>query len=202
MSIFQKIINFFKAKDYASVWQEFAMKYNGVYSSIPADSVSFSYGEIPVTFDDCSNYTFSGPRSMQVNYLRGMASFVLTQPFQLLITEQGILENVSKIFGLQDIRIGDPVFDKMFMIQSNDETMALIILNNPELQGLLQEMKPVSLEITEGDGLFGEKPDRGKAMLYIILETSVTHHEQLQKFYRLFVNLIDTLIKHNGIRQV
>ena len=145
MSIFQKILNFFKAKDYASVWQEFAMKYKGVYSSIPADSVSFSYKEIPVTFDDCANYTISGPSSMQAYYLRGMASFVLTQPFQLLITEQGILENVSKFFGSQDIRVGHPVFDKMFMIQSNDETMALTILNNPELQGLLQEMNHSNL---------------------------------------------------------
>ena len=177
------------------------MKYNGVYSSIPADSVRFNYKEIPVTFDDCTNYTISGPRSLQANYLRGMASFVLMQPFQLLITEQGILENVSKIFGSQDIRIGDPVFDKLFMIQSTNEAMAQIILSDSVLRELLQQVKPVRLEITEGDGLFGEKPSEGNCMLYIVLEGNTEHIERLNQFYRLFAGVLDAGIKSDVIKK-
>jgi hypothetical protein len=200
MNIFQKILTFFKGKDYAFIWQEFALKHHGTYHSIPGDRVEFSYKSIPITFDHCSNYTVSGPRSMQANYLRGIASFVAAQPFHLLITEQGILEKVSKLFGSQDIRVGDPLFDGAFMIRSNDEAMTQMILSDPVLIAQLQELKPARLEITDGDGLFGEKPEAGKTMLYVVVEGVVQHADSLVKFYELFARVLDALSKTKTIQ--
>lgn len=200
MSLLQKILTFFKGKDYAFIWQEFALKHHGTYHSIPGDRVEFNYKSIPITFDDCTNYTVSGPRSIQANYLRGMASFVAVQPFQLLITEQGILENVSNLFGSQDIRIGDPLFDSTFMIRSDDEAMAQLILSDPALRAQLQELKPARLEITTGDGLFGEKPEAGKTMLYVAVEGVVQRVDSLLKFYDLFARMIDALSKNKTIQ--
>ena len=200
MSILQKILTFFKGKDYAFIWQEFALKHHATYHSIPGDRVEFSYKSIPITFDDCTNYTVSGPSSMQANYLRGMASFVATQPFQLLVTEQGILENVSKLFGTQDIRIGDPIFDGSFMIRSIDEAMTQLILSDPALMAQLQELKPARWEITEGDGLFGEKPEAGKTMLYVVVEGVVQRADSLVKFHELFARMLDALSKTKTIQ--
>ncbi len=46
-----------------------------------------------------------------------------SKPFQFHIYEAGLMSGLGKIFGMQDIEIGDENFDRKFVIKSNDATL-------------------------------------------------------------------------------
>ena len=45
------------------------------------------------------------------------------KPFQFHIYEAGLISGLGKIFGMQDIEIGDENFDRKFVIKSSDPDM-------------------------------------------------------------------------------
>jgi hypothetical protein len=53
------------------------------------------------------------------------------------IFEQELLSVVARLAGMQDIRIGDPKFDRAFVVQASDEKRLREILAAPELRALL-----------------------------------------------------------------
>lgn len=111
-------------KNMTSVMQEFAVRHGLQYNA-------------PAMFF-ISNPTLSGMiRGFGVNiYLikkgSGKNSSVYTvldvslqtgKPFQFHIYEAGLISGLGKIFGMQDIEIGDENFDRKFVIKSSDPDM-------------------------------------------------------------------------------
>jgi hypothetical protein len=200
MTILKDIYKSIFGKDYGLVWQQFAMDSRGIYSPASNDRVQFPYKDFTVTFDAYTHYTVVGGSSYEHEYTRGLVEFVSPDSFKLIITQQGFIDNVGKIFGTQDIQIGDKQFDKKFMIKSNDESKVLLTLSNNSITKALQDLKTVCLEITDGEGLWSEKPREGNFMLYYVLDDKITNINQLNKLYRLFTDTLDALTKLNSAK--
>lgn len=201
MTIIKDIYRYFFGKDFGPVWQQFAKENGGEYAPVIDDRVLIPYKNFIITFDAFTNYTISGGSAYKTEYTRGLVEFNASDNFKLLITQQGFLENVGKLFGSQDIQIGDAQFDKRFMVKSNDETKTLLMLSNNSITKSLEDLKSIRLDITNGEGLWNEKPEEGNYMLYYVLDGKITHINQLNILYQLFTNTIDTLIKICSIKQ-
>ncbi len=202
MTIFKEIYNSFFAKDYGTVWKKFAKENNGAYLPISDDRVQFVYKDFLLTFDAYTHYSVVGGSSYEHHYTRGFVEFICPNNFNLRITEQGFFENIGKLFGSQDIQIGDEDFDDTFMVKSNDEPKAMLFLSNNSITKVLQDLKTVRLDISNGEGLWGEHPKEGNFMIYFVLDEKIIHIEQLNKLYRLFAESINMLKQLGSIKPV
>jgi hypothetical protein len=202
MTILKDIYRTIFGKDYTSIWQQFAKEKGGTYLPISGDRVQYKYKGFTITFDAYIHYVVVGGSSYEYEYTRGQVEFICPDNFKLLITQQGLIDNISKLFGMQDIQIGNKQFDKKFIVKSDDESKTLLLLSNNSITKSLQELEPVRFDITDGEGLWDEKPVAGNFMLYFVLKEKIKHIEQLNKMYSLFSETIDTLIKLNSMKPI
>ncbi len=182
-------------KDYGPVWQQFADEKKGEYSPISDHRVLFNHTDFTVAFDAYTHYTVVGHTTNDADYTRGFAEFISPDDFTFRLTEQGFFENIAKLFGAQDIEVGDREFDKRFMIRSNDHMRTSFLLSKPEIAQPLQELQTLRFEITQEEGLWGEKPNEGKYMLYCVIEGKLKTIDDLNRLHQLFVSTLDKLIK-------
>jgi hypothetical protein len=145
MTILKGIYKFILGKDYAPVWQQFAKEKGGTYLPISNDRVQFPYMDFTITFDAYTHYVVVGGSSYEYEYTRGQVEFFCPDNFKLLITQQGLIDNVAKLFGMQDIQIGNKQFDKKFIVKSNDEAKTLLLLSNNSITKSLQDLKNSSV---------------------------------------------------------
>lgn len=200
MTLFKRIYDSLFGKDYGMVWKQFSKENSGIFRFSPRGyRLDFLYRNFPITIETYSYYTTPEGTS---EYVRGVVEFAVLDPFKLLLTRQGLVENISKIFGAQDIQIGDKRFDKDFMIKSNDETKTRLLFSDASVAEVLLKNQTIRLEITDGEGLFGEKPTEGKSMLYYILEGEINEINQLNDISSLFKTVLDALMEMNVVKPV
>ncbi len=75
--------------------------------------------------------------------------------FRFDVSRQTLLSGLGKLFGMQDTEIGDPVFDKEFIIKCNDEAKARALFANAKIKQILQSQPYVLFQNGEGGGLPG-----------------------------------------------
>jgi len=182
-------------KDYSFVWQQFARGKSGTYTPVPDDKVQYTYKGFLISFDSYTHYVSAGDKTYGSIYTRGVAAFTSSSDFTLSISQQGVPDNIGEVFNQHDIQTGNKAFDKRFIIKSNDEAKLLLLLVSRSITSSLQDMKTIRLEITDGDGLFGEKPLKGNFMLYYVMAGKVKEISQLVKLHQLFAKLLDGLVK-------
>lgn len=171
-------------------WSDFSREVNGEHTVLFGEErVVFSIEGQVVVFDNYTHFVSTGNRSHEKQYSRIQIEFVPNTPFKLKIVRQDILESIAKFFGAQDIRIGNEVFDKRYMIQSNDENIAMLLLDDSICQFVLQQSF-LRFEITDGKCLFDEEPAAGKYLVYLISEGRIQSDESLRLRYQFVENLL------------
>lgn len=193
MGFIREIYNAAFRKNYESIWREFAKEKNGTYIQSSDDKVEVVYKNHTIILDNFIHYTTVGHNTYENQYKRGIVEFRSSDKLQMRLTSQDWVDNIGKLFGAQDIAVGDREFDKQFMIKGNDEYKIQLLFSNRSIKKLLSESKVVRLEITEGEGLFDEKTQEGNSMLYFVSEDKIKSIQQLNKLYQLFTELIDGL---------
>lgn len=113
------------------------------------DKVEVTHNEWTITLDTY----FSA--STKNEYTRMRAKLPMQADFRFLITREGLLSEIAKLFGAQDIQIGDPDFDKLFMIKGNHEGLIKQMLQNAKIKQLLLAQPEVHFALTpENELLF------------------------------------------------
>lgn len=202
MRFINQIAKYFKSKDYAPVWQAFASKVGGTYSvDGPNDVVQFSLNGYNIIFSTYMYYSTSGNRTLQKEYCRAMAEVIAPGRSVFKITRQGFFENIGKLLGLQDISVGDERIDKKYIIQTNDELKMQMLFTNKTFSAEFANPGLVRLELTNGTGLFNEKPAEGRSLLSYISEQPVRTPEQLDRLYSFWSVMINKLERSGIIQQ-
>jgi len=123
---------FIKGQEYKDVlakkelWKEIAKKLKGEFKikqTISRD-ISTLILEIPYK-NQMVVLTESDTRP-----LKSKIDMNLTDPFEFSISWEGGVEKIMKIFGSQDIQIGNQEFDKKYLIQSNNSQRTTAILRD------------------------------------------------------------------------
>lgn len=120
------------------------------------------------------------------------AAFRNPDQFRFAIHEEGFFDDLGKFFGMQDVEIGYPEFDKAFIIKTNDESRVRTIFTDDEARSILLTLKDFTFEVvlTESE----TNGDVNDSILELIIEEGITDPIRLRHLYRVFfgtLNLID-----------
>nr|WP_294858180.1 hypothetical protein [uncultured Fluviicola sp.] len=199
-TIYRAIVN----KDTSGPWRKFAEKNNGKYVYQCGDTVIFHHNEFKITFQIHTHSTIAGSSSYEHEYFRAIAEFISPDKLQLKILHQDLIASIGKLFGAQDIEVGDWSFDPEFMIKGNDKEKIRLILSDKSIRKMLLEQRDemLRLEVTNDYGLFSEKAPEGQSMLYFVSKEKIKHAEQLDPLKELITSFLDQLEKTNSAKSV
>lgn len=205
MTIVKDIYNSIFGKDYEPVWRQFCSENKGTYivgKYDNLDSVEINYLNHKIIFDRYIHYQVVGGNSYDTEYTRVRLEFKSTDNLQLRLTKQGFIDNIGKLFGAQDIQIGDKAFDKRFMIKGNDEFKVQTLFSNEIIKSLILAQSDIHLQILDKEGIFNEPVQEGNAMLYYISETVIKKIDQLNSILKLYTTFVDQLTKLSSAKPI
>jgi hypothetical protein len=138
------------------VWRQLAGEIGASYvggGTWHADKVQARVKEWTVTLD---TYTVSTGKST-VTFTRMRAPYVNPDGFRFKVYRKGLFSGLGKMFGMQDVEIGDHEFDQAFIVQGNDESKLRSLLAYPKLRQLMLAQPALDLEVRDSEGFFGPK---------------------------------------------
>ncbi|GAB2797188.1 hypothetical protein GCM10027275_48270 [Rhabdobacter roseus] len=130
-----------------------------------------------------------------ISTTRFKAALPTTDEFKFKIYEQGLLSEVGKLFGMQDVKIGYEDFDAKFIIQTNDEERVKVLFADETTRTTLlavadSVLSNLTFEINIPDYLdaaFTEKT------LELSVEEGIMDPAQLQAMYHVFMRVLTVL---------
>jgi hypothetical protein len=109
--------------------------------------------------------------------------------FRFRIVPQRFKQTIGKLFGMQDVIIGDPEFDRQFLIQSNDEEKVKEILSNETVSGTLLGQPVAEFDLREDKiGAFKE------VVLVLDIEGAITEPDTLKTIYQAFATVLHSVV--------
>jgi len=106
--------------------------------------------------------------------------------FRFKIEKQGLKHEIGKLFGMQDVIIGHPEFDKAFLIQTNDVVKVKEVLSHAEVSAELIKHPIVDFKIRE------RKIGANKEILLSLdLEGGITEPNTLKEAFIPFKVVLD-----------
>jgi hypothetical protein len=126
-------------------------------------------------------------------YTRIRTPYVNTSGFHFKIFRKGLMSNVMKLFGMQDIEIGDTDFDNDFIIQSDDTEKVKNMLSDRVLRELISEQPTIFIQVKNDEGWFNEAFPNGVDELYIEVKSVISNIDQLESLYNIFTKILDYL---------
>ena len=176
------------------IWQKLSEAVHGRYVAggfARGDKVEVDHGEWTLTLD---TYAVSTGKVIIV-FTRMRAPFVNPGGFRFNIYRKSVFSGLGKLFGMQDIEIGDPPFDDGFIIQATDEAGIRSLLANTSIRDLLSKQKDVKFSVQDDEGWFGAKfPDGVDELLYVVPGV-IKDIERLRLLYDLFAETLDGLCR-------
>ena len=110
------------------------------------------------------------------------------------------MSSTSKIFGAQDIIIGDKEFDNTFIIKTNDEFKLKALLSNKNIRKHIQCIKGANLQISDQKGIWGVNLPETELELSLFVEGLIGEVETLKLIHILFVKMLDQLEQIKAIK--
>lgn len=117
----------------------------------------------------------------------------LNRKFEFNISWEDSIERVLKIFGKQDIKVGDKEFDKKYLIQSNEPGLITNILNYKDISKMLLKHNIYLLTLDYN------KKDEGHKLM-TIKDRNTKKKEIMIELINLEFSIIDFFIDNNLIR--
>jgi hypothetical protein len=145
--------------------------------------------EWTVTLD---TYTVSTSKS-HVTYTRIRAPYVNKDGFWFTIYRRGFFSELGKRLGMQDIEIGDPEFDRDYVIKGNDEAKVLALFGDPRIRQLIQAQPSIHLQVKDDEGGFSTSFPEGVDELYFHVVGVIKDVERLKSLYELFAETLNRL---------
>jgi hypothetical protein len=176
------------------VWRQLSAAVNGRFIDggfFGSDKVEVEHGPWIVTLD---NYTVSTGKATIV-FTRMRAPYVNPDSFRFTIYRKGLFSEIGKWFGMQDIVVGDPVFDEAFIIKGNDERKVRALFADPKLRELIAAQPDIHLEVKDDERWFGKKFPEGVDELCFQVTGIIKDVDRLEKLFALFAETLDQLCR-------
>jgi hypothetical protein len=176
------------------MWSRLAAEVGGRFDAgswFEGSKVQVDAGPWTVTLDSFKRS--SGKHS--TTYTRLRAPYVNPHGFRFSVTPQNFFSAIGKVFGMRDIEVGDRAFDDAWVIQGADEARVRQFLAEPTIRDLLRAAGPVSFEVQDDRGWFGQKFPDGVDELVLTTRGLVTDLPRLKVFFALFAVTLDRLVE-------
>jgi hypothetical protein len=156
-----------------------------------SDKVQVDHGGWTLTLD---TYVVPAGKVMLV-FTRMRAPFVNPTGFRFRVYRTSIFTGLGKLFGMQDIEIGDPPFDDGFVVQATDESRVRELLRSPKLRDLITQQKDIQLSVKDDEGMFGTKFPEGVDELLFVSLGIIKDTDRLKLLYELFTETLGELVR-------
>lgn len=171
------------------IWQQLAQQLQGEFvkgNFTKTDRVEAFHGDWMIVLD-----SFIIDKMV---FTRIRAPYVNRDDFTFKIFRQHLGHKISKAFGMKDIEVGHPNFDKDFVIQGSDERKLQMMFENPHIRQLISWQPKILLELRREAPLFSKPkfPDDVNEIYYQVTGI-VKDLDQLHDLFELFGHLLDHL---------
>jgi len=155
------------------------------------DVLRYSSGQWVVTLD---TYTVSTGKS-STTYTRMRAPFVNRDGLYFKVYRSGVLTGIGKALGMQDITVGNPIFDEAFVVKGNNEERIRQLFGDPNYVALLESQPQVCFEVRNDEGWFGAKFPEGVDELHFLCYGVVKDADRLRGLFDLFTATLERLVQ-------
>ncbi len=153
--------------------------------------VELSNKEWTLTLD---TYTVSTGRSSET-FTRLRAPYVNPDGFRFELYRTGFFTGLGKLLCMQDIEIGDPLFDEHFVIKSTNEEKVKQLLASQDIRNHFEASPYIHLMVKGDEGWFRANFPNGVDELYFEAYGVIRDVEQLKSLFGLFSLLLDQLCR-------
>ena len=178
----------------AEIWSQLSQEIGASYQEsgfFKTGKVVLTHRQWEITLD---TYTVSDGKSSHT-YTRIRAPYLNRDGFRFNIYRRNIFSWVGKLFGMQDIEIGDSFFDDGFIIQGKPEYLVQQLLMNSEIRQHIQAQPAIHLQVKDDEGWFGKKFPEGVDELYFQTYGVIKDKERLKELFDLFSLVLDELCR-------
>jgi hypothetical protein len=176
------------------IWQQLSEQMGARFVEggfMKGDKVQVTHGDWTLTLD---TYVVSTGK-VTVVYTRMRAPYINPDGFRFTIYRRGFFSDVAKLFGMQDIEIGDEAFDRGFIVKATDEAKIRQLLSNPRVRELIDKQKEIELTVRDNEGWFGpEFPDDADELRFTVVGV-ITDLPRLVSLFELFAVTLDELCR-------
>jgi hypothetical protein len=158
---------------------------------LKSDKVQATHGQWIVTLD---KYVVSTGK-VTVVYTRMRAPYVNPDGFRFRVYRHGVFSDLGKLFGMQDVEVGQPEFDRDFIIKGNDEGKLRQLFANPKIRELISGQKDLNFSVKDDEGWFGPAFPEGVDELAFLVVGIIKDIERLKHLYELFAETLDELCR-------
>ncbi|MHC4777556.1 MAG: DUF3137 domain-containing protein [Planctomycetota bacterium] len=151
--------------------------------------VEVRVGEWIITLD---TYTVSTGKS-SVTYTRMRAPYVNADGFRFKVYREGFFTKVGKLFGLQDVVVGYPEFDRDFVIQGNHDGRLRELFAHSRIRELIEAQPHIHFEVKGDEGWFGKKFPQDVDQLVFTVTGVIKDIERLKLLFMLFAHTLNHL---------
>jgi hypothetical protein len=153
------------------------------------NKVQAHVGPWTITLD---TYTDSSGEA-NTTYTRIRAPYVNPSGFRFTIYRKGFFSDWGKLFGMQDIEVGDPEFDESFVIQGDDEGRVRALFADREIRRMIQAQPKLRLTVKNSEGWFGPRFPDDVDELHFQVVGVIKELPRLKALFDLFAAVLDQL---------
>jgi hypothetical protein len=115
--------------------------------------------------------------------------------FKMTVHNSTPIEEVGKVFGLQDVVIGHEAFDKEFIVQGNNVQLLRELFADAQLRDMMLAQKSVNFSIVDHQHkLFGITPPRGVNVLTFAEKGAINSFDRFTTLFDLITAKIERLV--------
>ncbi|MEL6625337.1 MAG: DUF3137 domain-containing protein [Bacteroidota bacterium] len=175
------------------IWRHLAAELDGQFVKgkvFKKDKVYARHGEWIIVLDTFTRkYGNANKR-----FTRIRAPYLNRDDFVFQIYRSKAFSGMRSYFGMQDVEVGDPYFDKDFVIQGNDIRKLKMFFKHTEIKDLIMHQPNILLKIREDeDKLFAPPFPKGINEVYFESRGIIKNIEQLHDLFELFALTLDHL---------
>ena len=178
------------------IWSGIASELNAEFSSsgwLQRGRIDLIRKNIIISLD---TYTVSSGKT-SVTYTRMRSTFENKSGLEMKIYRKNIFSWIGKLFGMQNISIGDNKFDDEYILQGNPENDIIKIFNDNSMKSLIRYQQDICFEIKKDNRWFIKKYPSGIEELYFQCNGVIKDEKRLKMLFELFIVTIDRLKKYN-----
>ncbi len=121
-------------------------------------------------------------------------TFITTLPTQpalrFHIHPEDWVSEIGKFLGMEDVQLGFPRFDKVYIVKTNQPETLKALFADDEIRATLRELEKCDLKLTTS-----EENEVETTSLSLFFESGITNPPVLQAIYHLMLTLADKIEK-------
>lgn len=123
---------------------------------------------------------------------RCLAKFDISQEFNLMLSWEGVVERILKIFRPPEVKMGSKNFDRRYLIESNRPDLVKKVLNR-DIQATLLKYNIYSISIQSD-------MEERTAELLSVIQRNVGNKEMILELASMYKAIVDKLFESSIIR--